>query len=374
MANKKNSKKSASRDLIYISIIAVLVIALLVSLFMGDKLGIILGKTEKEDSGNGVVHTSVLSGTGNVSLPSEFDGNNCLEVHFLNVGQGDAIFIMFADGKKMIIDAGSGSSPNAPTAVKTSYFEYLKNNLNLSDGDTVDYLLVTHPDADHVNMASEILDRYDVDYVYYNDFSYSSKPTQTYSTFMEKAVAEPGATVYAIGADSETYSLSGEGYSMDVYASGYNTFYEEAVENNNRNILSIMCVLTYGGRKVMFTGDAEVPTEKWFMDTVGGSSLDVDVLKVGHHGSSSCTSKEFLDFIKPEYAVISCDNGKAYHHPHPETMNSLFDYGVVTYRTNRHGNTVLYIADDGDFGFLTQNAVAVENNSKNLNPLTITLK
>ena len=211
MANKKNSKKSASRDLIYISIIAVLVIALLVSLFMGDKLGIILGKTEEEDSGNGVVHTSVLSGTGNVSLPSEFDGNNCLEVHFLNVGQGDAIFIMFADGKKMIIDAGSGSSPNAPTAVKTSYFEYLKNNLNLSDGDTVDYLLVTHPDADHVNMASDVLDKYDVNYVYYNDFSYSSKLTQTYSTFMEKAVAEPGATVYAIGADSETYSISGEG-------------------------------------------------------------------------------------------------------------------------------------------------------------------
>lgn len=370
-AKGKNAKKP-SRDLIFIAIIVLLVIALVVVLVAGDKLNLILGSQNDPDTSNGVLHTSVLSGVGNITLPSEFDGNDCLEVHFIDVGQGDAIAIMFPDGKKMLIDAGSGTSVSSAT--RTKYMDYLSDNLNLAENDTIDYLIVTHPDADHVNMMSGVLDKYDVDNVYYNDYSHKSNISKTYSTFSEKAENEPDANVFAVGADSLTQKISGNGYTVDLYACGYNAFYEEAYTDNNKNILSIMCVLTYGTRKIMFTGDAEVPTEKWFMNTVGGTVLDVDILKVGHHGSYSCTSTQFLDFIKPEYAVICCDNGQAYHHPHPETMNTLFNYGVVTYRTNRHGNIVLYVADDGDFGFLPEKSVPVENNTNNINPCTIKLQ
>lgn len=377
-SSKAKSTKLTSREIVLILLVAVLVIALAVSLIMGDKLQIIFGKGNDDSNTTGgsgnlgggrTYYTSILSGVNNVTLPTEFDAENCLEVHFIDIGQGDAIAIMFPDGKNMLIDAGSGT--NASKATKEEYLNYLQHNLNIST--TIDYFIITHPDADHVNMASEVLDKYDVKNIYYNDYSYAT-PTKTYQTFMTKAAEEPGANAYAIGANPATYTVTGDDYSVDIYASGYTRFQEEAVEQNNRNILSIMCVLTYGQRKVVFTGDAEVPTEKFFMETVGGTSLDVDVLKVGHHGSYSCTSEEFLNFIKPEYAVISCDNGQAYHHPHPETMNRLFNYGITTYRTNRHGDIVLYVDLDGDFGFLPEKNVQVENNTKNESPRTITLK
>ncbi len=380
MAKKKSSsskkKQSFPKDIVYIIVIAVLVVALLVSLFKGEELKAILGldgaftpsTPEEPTPDNPKIYTSVLSGVGNVTLPTEFDGNSCLEVHFVDVGQGDAIVVMFPDGKTMLIDSGSGTSVNA--AVRDSYMTYLSDNLNL---DKVEYMLVTHPDADHVNIIGNVLEQYDVDNIYYNEYSHHESLTKVYENFLADAEGEPEVTVYGVGGESATYQITGEGYVLDIYAPGYNAFYEEAYESNNRNILSIMCVLTYGGRKMMFTGDAEVPTEEWFMDTVGGTLLDVDILKVGHHGSESCTSTAFLDFIRPEYAVISSDDGQAYGHPHADTMNKLFDYGVVTYRTNRHGNIVLYVADDGDFGFLPENDVPVENNTKNLNPNTIKL-
>ena len=134
-----------------------------------------------------------------------------------------------------------------------------------------------------------------------------------------------------------------------------------------------MCVLTYGGRKVMFTGDGEMETEEWFMETVGGTELDVDVLKVGHHGSRSCTSTSFVEFIQPEYAVISCDDGTEYGHPHQETMTTLNTYGVATYRTNVNGNIVLYLDDDGDFGFSLEKEGAAQNNSQNRDGRVISL-
>lgn len=389
MAKQKSSAKAkkgklSTREGILLFLVAVLIIALAVSLIWGDSLNIIIGNNtpESPDSGadtgskndgllnknDGYLHTSVLSGISDISLPSEFDPDNCLEIHFIDIGQGDAIAILFPDGKNMLIDAGSGTSVS--TATKTEYLAYLSDNLNISD--TIDYMIITHPDADHVNMASAVLDKYDVKNIYYNDHSYA-EPTKTYSTFLEKAATEPDAQTYPIGADPATYTVSGDNYSIDIYASGYNQFLEEATVNKNKNILSIMCLLTYGERKVMFTGDAEVPTEQYFMDTLGGEAFDVDVLKIGHHGSSSCTSEQFLDYLTPEYAVISCDDGQMYHHPHPETMNRLFDYGITTYRTNRHGDIVLYIDLDGDFGFLPENYVPVENNTKNENPRTIIL-
>ncbi len=365
MAKKKSEKvKRVPRDLIYILVIAVLLIALIVTLCWGGKLGTILAGSD----GEGI--KTEFSQKEKIILPSEFDGNKTLEIHFIDIGQGDAVAIVFPDGKNMLIDAGSGASRYPSAEVKTNYFNYLTDTLGWQNEKTIDYLLVTHPDADHVNLMSEVIKRYDVDNFYYNyraDLSY----TAVYSGFVSDAKAEQGATVNEIGTESASYKIEGEGYSVELYAPGYGTFTEEAVEGNNKNILSVMCVLSYGGRKVMFTGDAEVPTEEWFMETAGGTSLDVDVLKVGHHGSSSCTSEQFLDYIKAEYAVISCDDGEAYHHPHPETMNKLFEYGIVTYRTNRHGNTVLYVADDGDFGFLPEKTVQTENNTKNLDPLTI---
>ena len=366
---KSSSKKTNVREIVLIFIILVLIAALLASLFAADEIKSILGlsgNAQNESGEDGVVYTSVLSGKANVVLPSEFDGENCVEVHFIDIGQGDAIAVMLPDGKTFLIDAGSGTSVSAAT--RTEYMDYLSDILAI---DVVDYLLVTHPDSDHVNLASGVLEEYDVKNIYYNE--YYTEGSKTYKTFMDDAdaEAETGATLYEIGAEEEKYTVTGDGYEFEIFAPG-NTGFEGA--ESAKNSMSIMCVLTYGGRTVLFTGDAEVETEEWFISLPEVADLDVDVLKVGHHGSESCTSQAFMEAIKPEYALISCDNGTAYGHPHAVTMNTLFAFGTVTYRTNRHGNVVLYLDDDGDFGFLPENDVPVENNRLGINPLTITLQ
>ena len=196
---KSSSKKTNVREIVLIFIILVLIAALLASLFAADEIKSILGlsgNAQNESGDDGVVYTSVLSGKANVVLPSEFDGENCVEVHFIDIGQGDAIAVMLPDGKTFLIDAGSGTSVSAAT--RTEYMNYLSDILAI---DVVDYLLVTHPDSDHVNLASGVLEEYDVKNIYYNE--YYTEGSKTYKTFMDDAdaEAETGATLYEIGAE-----------------------------------------------------------------------------------------------------------------------------------------------------------------------------
>ena len=397
---KRGAKKATldARTIIIIIIVAVLIIAALVYLigFGGldqilkgvgeDQAGQSVSDGEK-DSGNtssdstGIIsgeaigtansfrYGSVLGGKSDFTLPSQLDGR-CLEVHFVNIGQGDAIVIMLPDGKIFIIDAGSGSTASPRKAVKEKYLAYLSDDL---DVDEIDYFVITHPDTDHYNMASRVFDKYVVRNAFYNNYKDPDKK-KTYTNFLtNKVEKEPNIVIHPVNEEYFYMRIEDEtyGYAFDIYAPGDTGF---SGAESKWNSMSIMCVLSYGGRKVMFTGDAEVQTEAWFMETVGGIELDVDILKVGHHGSRSCTSTAFVEFIKPEYAVISCDDGDAYGHPHQETMVTLNTYGVATYRTNRHGNIVLYMDEDGDFMFLPQYASTVENNSKNRDPLEIILE
>lgn len=384
MAQKKGvrSKKKNNNNLstiLIIVLVAVIIIALLVYLFAFggmDKVKALLNAQQQEEPApttysedfdgeyNSYTYASVLSGKNDFTLPSQLDGK-CLEVHFLNIGQGDVIVIMLPDGKIFVIDAGSTTSGLA--SIRTNYLAYLADNLNV---DKIEYLLISHPDADHFNMAGALLDTYDVDNVIYNN----NKEKTQYTNFLTKKVeTEPGVTLYPVNEDPFYLQVKDDnyGYCFDVYGPGDTGF---AGAESKWNSMSIMCVLSYGGRKVMFTGDGEKETEHWFKTTVGGDQLDVDILKVGHHGSRSCTSEEFVQYIKPEYAVISCDDGKEYGHPHQETMTTLNTYGIATYRTNRHGNIALYLDEDGDFMFLPQIKATVENNSKNRDPRAILLK
>ena len=128
------------------------------------------------------------------------------------------------------------------------------------------------------------------------------------------------------------------------------------------NGMSPIIIVETASRTLLFTGDATTETEEWFMDTYA-EELDVDFIKIGHHGSTSSTSEAFLDLVTPECCVIMCDDGEAYGHPAATVMNRLFDRGIVTYRTNRHGNITLFIDSDGDMAFNVENNVPVENNT-----------
>ncbi len=338
----KKIKKLTGREIILIAIVLILVATLVTVLAYKGDLPNLFGEPVPDGS---KVYTSFYSGSGNVVLPEEFNTQALLEVHFIDVGQGDAIFIRFPDGKDMLIDCGSGTS----VEMRDKFSDYL---IDLNVG-VLDYFIVTHPDSDHVNLASIVLNNFEVENIYYNDV-YDGQPL-AYRNFVDLSVAE-GAELFEIDADGESYYIENteKDYRMDIYASGYERF-------SGDNNMSVVCLLSYGERKILFTGDAEEDAEDYFMGIVGAPT-DIDILKIAHHGSDSGTQETFLDFFTPEYAVICVGDTNSYDHPSAKVMNRLFNDGIVTYRTNRHGNIVLYMDDSGDFGFFPERNAPIENN------------
>lgn len=372
MAKKKSIKFNSTTLFILIAI--VIIIGLLVALAYSPVGQGILDSMLADEPTNGAQNNN--NGTQNFEKRIVKLGGNAVaadetvilenvvcQVHFINVGQGDAILIQFVDGTDVLIDAGSGSTARPSSEVKNNYMEYL---FGAGIVGNIDYLIATHPDTDHYNMFTYVLESFVVENIMYNDVV---KGTQAYETFKTIAQDKVDAEhLYKIDADGETYDnfIVGDGYEIDIIAPGYDTFQDNDPNYNaeESNGMSPMIILTVQGVKVLLTGDATFTTEDWFLNELGEEALDVDVLKVGHHGSAGSTSESFLTKIQAEYAVISSDQGAAYAHPRPELMTRLFDAGVVTYRTSRHGNIVLNIDENGNFAFEVENEVMVENNTK----------
>ena len=359
---KRSGAKSGSKTVLWIIIALIVLAALLLALSftpVGDEIiAKIRGISADDDRGGGsdkvftAIGGNIVSDSGEILL--EDVG---FEAHFVDVGQGDAILLKFPGNVEVMIDGGTTSSGLAD--YRTELVGYL--NDVVSD-DTIEYMIVTHPDTDHYNMLEAVMDAFVVGEVYYNDCDKNT----TYSKFQDRVLEELGDEGTAIDADGETYKvLNTESYSLTVYAPGYDRFNTgdmteyDAEESNG---MSPFVVVETLNRTLIFTGDATVETEEWFMSAYSGS-LDVDFIKIGHHGSDTSTSQEFLNFVNPEYCVIMCDDGSAYEHPSATVMNRLFDKGVVTYRTNRHGNIVLYIDASGDMAFAVEREVPVENNT-----------
>ena len=369
MPNKKR-KKTSNNKIGVILIVAIIIIVSALSLyFFRDRLPFdfssLFNRTE-ETGGNGETgdvygdfsYNSVLSGLDKVTLPEQFDVDNLTEVHFIDVGQGDAIVIMLPDGKVCIIDAGSGTSVSKATREK--YLAYLSDNLNIS---YIDYMIVTHADSDHYNILPYVVSLYRIGHLYYNVNTKSG-----YQTFINNALPKVDGTKTAFSSRlSAPITIIGVDYKLSIYVIGSLPGATSATNSN-----SLITVFEYGGRTVVFTGDAEKGTEEWFVAQLP-SSFDADVLKVGHHGSHSSTSDAFLSKIKCEYAVICVGEGNGYNHPHAEPMASLDSKGLATYRTDVHGHVALYIDGDGDFGFAVEKNEPAQNNSVGRNVMKITI-
>ncbi len=293
----------------------------------------------------------VVPSSGVVNLDDD-----TFSIHFVDVGQGDAIIIRLPDGKDILIDAGSGTSEK--TATTEDYLAYLAG----IDIGTIDYLIATHAHSDHMNMMDDVLDMFEVEHIMYNSFD--TEPTTVYyQSFLEGILAE-GATTTVINYSGEIITIEPEDDSYDycitLYCMGYGTL-SGSVNNDSPIIL-----VEYAGRSILLTGDAEVEGEEWFMEycIANDIEINVDLLKLGHHGSDTSTSYEFLEFVDPEYGVISSGEN-SYGHPSESVLDDLATYGVATYRTDTHGDIVFVVDADGNFVFMVQNAVSTENNTYN---------
>lgn len=241
-------------------------------------------------------------------------------VVFLDVGQGDSIFIQSPSGVQIVIDAGRDSS----------VLRELGAVMEFSDR-TIDYILITHPDADHISGFMEILDRYKVGQVIRTE---NESDTSIFGG-VERKIDEERATVH-FARRGQRYDL-GDGVVLEIL------FPDTDPKEMESNTSSIVARLIYRETAFMLTGDAPKSIEEYLV-LVEGEYLKSDVLKVGHHGSRTSTSEMFLAEVDPDYAVISAGKDNSYGHPHVEVTDLLFNYGVETYNTGEVGR-VVFVSD-----------------------------
>lgn len=235
------------------------------------------------------------------------------EVHFLDVGEGLSILVK-SDGRAMLYDGGDRDTSS-----------FVVSYLRRQGIETLDYVIASHYDADHLSGLIGALYAFDVRQVLGPDYVHDS---DTYQSFLT-AVGAQGLTV--------THPSAG-----DVYALGNASFtvLAPAQPASEPNDNSIVIRLVNGSTSFLFPGDAEQASESEMCRS--GYLLKSDVLCPGHHGSASSTGYEFLMRVRPQYAVISAGAGNEYGHPHRETLDLLAAAGVTVYRTDESGTVVMY--------------------------------
>ena len=238
-----------------------------------------------------------------------------LNVHFLDVGQGDSIFIELPDEKTMLIDAG-----------ENYHGEGIKNYIGDCGYSKIDYLVATHPHADHIGSMDYIVRNMDIGSVY---MPKAAANTKTYENLLE-SISDKGLKITSAKAGLTIAEESD--YTINVVA-------PVTIDEDNLNNSSAVIKLTYKDNTFLFTGDAE----KKELETIT-YDISADVLKVGHHGSTTSTTEEFLNAVNPTYAVISAGEGNSYDHPHKETLDLLEEFNCKVYRTDID-KTVVFSSD-----------------------------
>lgn len=244
------------------------------------------------------------------------DNDGQLVVHYLDVGQGDSAFIELPDGQCMLIDASV-----------SSYGDKIVETIEGYGYTEIDYLVATHPHADHIGGMTDVVEGFEIGEVY------MPKATSTSKTFegLLTAISDKGLQIHTAKTGVTIYS--DDETEIEILA----PVSESYEETNN---YSAVVKITYGSNSFLFTGDAEELSENEMLDECY-DKLCADVLKVGHHGSSSSTSDAFLQAVSPKYAVISCGADNSYGHPHKETISRLNDMGIDYYRTDRNGTVTI---------------------------------
>lgn len=238
-----------------------------------------------------------------------------LMISYMDVGQGDAAYIK-VNGNDILIDAG-------PRSNSKELLEQLKAK-NIDDFELV---IATHPHEDHIGGMVDVFKEYNV-----KNF-YSPKVTHTTKTYenLVKAVKDEGLKINELKGGM-VIDL-GDGANFEVFTP-QNSNYEEL------NDYSPIMKLNFGKTSYLFTGDAEKLAENEAL-TKYKDSLDSDVIKFGHHGSSSSSSPAFIEAVSPEYGIISCEKGNKYGHPHRETLDIIKKYNIKTFRTDTDGEIIL---------------------------------
>ncbi len=240
--------------------------------------------------------------------------SNLLEVNFLDIGQGDSIFIQTPHRYKILIDGG-------PTGL---VLEKLGGLMNFWDK-KIDLVILTHPDHDHIGGLIEVLKKYNVDLVLWNGLLKDNGECQEWVGLLSEE------------ADNQLVLAGNKIILSDSY---FNVLYPFDLENiKNFNESSITLRFIFEDNSFLFTGDIYSANEKEIIEK--GFELQSDVLKVGHHGSKTSSSELFILEVNPNIAIISAGRDNSYGHPHSQVLEILNKYDIKILRTDLSGDIQL---------------------------------
>jgi competence protein ComEC len=244
-----------------------------------------------------------------------------LTVAFLNVGQGDAIYIETPSGVQVLIDAGSNNGVLRELGRVMPFWDR-----------SIDIVMGTHPDMDHIGGIPGVFERFNVEHLLIPGIG---ADTDLYSEMLLKAKLEPVEIHIARRGQvviDQTHNIS-----LEIL------FPDRDVSGVEKNLGSIVCKLTYGETSFLFTGDSPIAIEKYLVAQVP-ELLNVDVLKLGHHGSDTSSSLEFLGYTSPDIAIISAGKDNSYGHPHKEVLERLDEFEIPYLNTGTDGR-IVFVSD-----------------------------
>ena len=380
-------EKSIKKKFVELIIVTILVAVLSAVYFNFDR---ILGRTKTENTID-----------NNATQIQDAD----LSIHFIDVGQGDSVFIELPDDTTMLIDAGIKSKG----VVVQEYIEALGHT-------QIDYLIVTHGDNDHVGGIPTILDEFEVKNIYrpyqfavgynngekidgvnpnddlkslYTEDSKNVISNQAYNSFIEKAYEETyidennqvKEAIVSTHYDTLTIPpISGNDFLIEFFGPlrtvngqnfvdneqvtetiGYPSIYYGSTDSKIKNSASCVMLLEYNDGAYLFTGDAIEAQEQALLNSLSSTEkerfTEVDLYHVAHHGSRDSSCEEFLNVIKPKMSIISVGEGNTYGHPHKEAVARLDDFsGNNIYRTDIDGN-IMVLADENNIQIKTKTIV-----------------
>ena len=251
----------------------------------------------------------------------EIQDGEKLQIWFLDVGQADSILIQNGDAN-MLIDAGN----NEDGKKLVSYFQSLGI-------ESFQYVIGTHAHEDHIGGMDDIIDNFDIDTFYMPD---AITTTATFESVLDSLEAKNIA--FQTPSIDSIFKLGNA--AIDVLYVG--------TDDSDLNNTSIVLKLTYGNTSMLFMGDAEKEVET----IIEKKDISADVLKVGHHGSNTSSSKTFLEKVNPSYAIISVGTGNSYGHPSNTTIQNLENLNTKIYRTDESG-TIIMTTDGTNITFQT---------------------